>query len=654
MLVTWLFAAAIALSSFLIFLIEPMAGKSLLPHFGGAASVWSTCLAFFTAMLFAGYAYAAQLSRLPPRRQAAVHGGMILVSLAWSLLVPLQPFGTGALGVLSTLLISLGLPFLVLSASAPLFQRWYAYRFGEPYALYALSNAAAFAGLLAFPLLLEPRLSLQGALALWHAVLALFIVLAVILAWHMRSAAGEYQDAYAASWPRMLRWAVLAALPAALLAATTSEITQIIAPVPLLWMLPLGLYLLSFVLAFAGFSGGRLLAPGLLVLVIAAFALSPARSALAPLQLTCYLAVLFAASWLAHARLYASRPSPERLTLFYLALGFGGMAGTMAVAFLAPVIFVQYLEFPLLVGAAALLAVRSLALVVPRIASIVASVLICTGIALFFWGRPLIDVRAERITSVRDFYGVKTVGYTEAGTFLLHGRTLHGLQLSGASSTEPQVYYTALSGIGRALSYARAQRGTLAYGVVGLGTGSLAAYCTPGDTVRFFEIDRQVIAIAQHDFSYLARCAGAAVLPMDGRLALREDAEGIRFDVLAIDAFDGDAVPTHLLTREAFALYGSRLRGETSIVALHVSNRYLDLSPVVVRTAADAGFASMVVRDRGRPDTFDAPTTWILLSRDARVFRDPVFAGSETIPVPAAARGWTDDFSSVQPLLRLF
>ncbi len=646
------YALTIALSSFLIFLIEPLAGKSLLPHFGGAASVWSACLVFFTGALFAGYAYAALLVRTLPRMQFLAHGAVVAFAFVWMVLGSTESAWGGEWGVLGSLVGAYGPQFLLLSATAPLVQQWYARRFGEPYRLYALSNAASFLGLLAFPFVLEPWLPLSVVLGLSRILFCVFALLVLYLAWVQARARADDIRGAEVDRRHIATWIALAALPTALLSSTTTQLTQVIAPVPLLWIVPLALYLLSFVLAFGGFRITPWLATGVLASSIVAYAITPARAELAPLQLAAYLALLFGTAWICHGHLYASRPAPQGLTSFYLATSLGGLIGTLSIAFAAPLVFSDYLEFPILVGCAALVALWSVRANLPRAIIAACALVILGGTTTFLAGRPLVDVRAQDRTLLRDFYGVKTVGRTEAGNFLLHGRTLHGLQLAGASSTEPQVYYSPLSGVGRALSALRAREGQLRVAVIGLGTGTLAAYCAPQDTFAFFEIDPQVATLARDDFSYLSQCPAETVAIGDGRMLLGGVPAGETFDLIAVDAFDSDAIPLHLLTREAFSLYASRLARADSIIALHVSNRYLDLPPVVIRTAADAGLASMVVRDYGRAGTLDAPTTWVLLARDSRVFTDPAFAGADTTPIVPARRGWTDDFSSILSSIR--
>lgn len=645
-----MFISAISLSALLIFLIEPMAGKVLLPTYGGSASVWSACLLFFTAFLCLGYAYAYVLIQRGNVFQRRMHGVLLVAAALWvcAFPIPVIPVSEPIVSVLLVLSAWLGLPFIALAATGPLLQQWYASVFGEPYHLYSISNLASFAGLFAYPFLLEPAVPLSVDLTLWRVGVVCCFALLALVAWLSSSAHLVVRERvrFPSQWPV---YVALAAVPSMLLVVVTTQVTQVIAPVPLLWVVPLALYLLSFVIAFVG--RGDTLIVGSLVLLSAAasYALTPPPTGFVPLQALALMAVLFFGALRFHARLYALRPAAPQLGGFYLALALGGAIGTLIPAVLAPAFLNDYWEFPVAFAVAAAGTVYFIDARAPlsRALRIVLGATIITSFCVFVGDNRLASVTEGTISRSRDFYGVLTLSKTPEALALIHGRTLHGLQLSDPAQAQlPTTYYTPASGIGRAVAFLRSEHlGGMRVGVVGLGTGSIASYCTPDDTFSFYEIDPQMVRIAEDDFTYLAHCAGASVVVGDGRISLASSSS--TFDLLAIDAFNNDSIPVHLLTREALSVYAKRLAGTRSVVAFHVSNRYLDLEPVVIRLAADSGFASMVIRDDGTSGTVGVPTIWVLLAQDASVFTSPAFRGTDSLPPPPAPRVWTDDYASV-------
>jgi hypothetical protein len=651
------YGVAIASASFLLFLIEPMMGKRILPYFGGSSSVWAGSLLFFTGMLCVGYGYAYLLTRYAGRWQGRVHAAFALCSVVAlaSMQWPVLDHSLPLLAVLLTLTRWIGVPFVFLASTGPLLQRWYAHTSGEPYRLYALSNAASFAALFAYPFIVEPSFALSVSLGVWRSGVVVFALLMLWLSYAQKYS--SHTDVEIAHVPRtiVLRWLGLATLPAVLLVTITTQLTQVIAPIPLLWTIPLAIYLFTFILAFSGYGDSGATSMLAIVAAAAACGLTPAANPLIGLQMLAYLALLFAGSLRCHASLYALRPPAAQLPLFYLVLSFGGFVGAVLVAFLAPIVFSDYWEFPLAMAAVALVSISMSRWChssprYERMLKVIASVGVLIACTAFVAQDRLSNANMGIGQRERNFYGVTTVVRMPEATALVHGRTLHGMELLGASSTEPTTYYTPTSGIGRAVAYERATKGALRVGTIGLGTGSLAAYCRAGDSFVFYEIDARIERIARDDFGYLSGCAGVDVRIGDGRVTLSQEGSAAKrdsYDILAIDAFNSDSIPLHLLTREALNVYANSLADQASIIAFHISNRYLDLAPEVIRLAADGGFASMVIRDDGSHGTLGVPTSWVLLARDSRVFKTAAFAGSDSRPPKAADTAWTDDYASV-------
>ena len=671
-----LYALAIFLGSFLLFAIQPIAGKHVLPFFGGSSSVWATSLLFFTSTLFLGYLYVFLLTKAPRTIQMYVHGGAIALAalfIAWSFFSGPYSAAIGvdasnpSLGVLLVLVLSIGAPYFLLATTGPLLQYWYGIsQKREPYALYALSNVGSLLALLSYPFLIEPIFSLRMQDQAWSLLFLLYVALYAIVAFlFFRAFTADARIHDAASTPlrRALLWIALAALPAFLLVSTTTQITQVVAPVPFLWTVPLALYLVSFILAFRGW-GGSIYVP-LLLLGAAVFAYTKISASYAELslQLIAHLLLLFLTGLYCHAQLYRSRPETERLPFFYLQIAFGGAVGCLAATLLPPLLFPDFWEFTL--GLALVGAVATVALPIaffPRIfdermvvgvkAGVLLSILMLT---LQFFS----DETEIAQLSTRNFYGNARVVFAEGSVRLMHGTTLHGLQLSSREDSYlPTTYYTPSSGVGRAIRFEESTFPTrfMRIGVVGLGTGTLAAYCRPSDAYVFYEIDPRIVSIATSYFSYVPRCKGATVRVGDGRILLEEErARGERgeYDVLAIDAFSDDTIPIHLLTQEAFDTYVAHLRGPKSILAVHVSNRYLVLAPVVLRLAAELGLNAMVVQASGDADVGGSGSEWVLLARDAEVFRSVTFANANSSPPEGNGPLWRDDYSALFPVLNI-
>ena len=664
-----LHAAIIFLSSFLLFLVQPLIARLILPWFGGSAAVWTTCMLFFQTVLLAGYGYAHFLNaKLPGKLQPLVH--TILLALAVALL-PIAPGEAwkpaGGEEPVSRILLllaaSVGLPYFLLASTSPLLQAWYvrAKPGGNPYRLFAISNFASLAALVGYPFLVEPVFTAREQVVGWSFLFAGFAVLCAAVSWLTPPAAEqkEVSNSDNSKTPYLL-WLGLSATGSALLLAVTNHLTQNVASVPLLWLAPLTLYLLSFILTFEGQGWYRprwvwpLLLAGLCVM---AWILTDSSYHYdLPVQLGVFLPGLLLGCFFCHGELYRLRPAAERLTGFYLTVSAGGALGGVLVAVAAPLAFNGYYELGAALVALALLAALRFAAVnlVARIASL--GVLLGVAAAAVYDGfSDRQDVRAAS----RSFYGVLRVKeYGEPGDVthlrrLVHGTIMHGEQFTHETlRRKPTTYYEPTSGVGVAI--ASRQGRPLRVGVVGLGTGTIAAYGRAGDLYRFYEIDPDVVRVARSDFTYLSDSAAKIEIALgDARLTLEREAPQ-RFDVLAVDAFSSDAIPVHLITREALAVY-LRHTGEDGIVAFHVSNRFLDLVPVVARVARENGVHAVLVQDD--PDEDEdrrSRTDWVLVSRDPKALqREAIMKANAEAPQDRPEwRTWTDDYSNLVQILR--
>ena len=665
-----LYAAVVFGNAFLLFLVQPMAGKAILPWFGGSAAVWTVCMLFFQAALLAGYGLAhAAVRLLPPRGQGLAQLVLVAASLAALPLAPDRALAGAtadpALGILVVLGASVGLPYLVLCTTSPLLQRWFAADLPgrSPYRLFALSNLASMLALLLYPAVLEPALGLGEQMRAWslaYAALALpFAALALRRA--LAGAAAEAPLALAAAPARpalVACWVALSATASLLLLATTGQLTQNVAPMPLLWLAPLALYLLSFILCFDGARWYR----RRLVLALAAAAL-PGMAALPLVELDALPLALAVPAWLVlsfavfmacHGELARLRPGAGGLTGYYLWISLGGALGGLGAGILAPRLLDSDhdLAIAVLLAAGALLAAAAAgARRPPRRPAIAAGALALLALGLLLaWTRE--SETRFALASSRNFYGTLRIEETgEAGDpderrRLVHGRIMHGEQLlAPGRAMVPTSYYGADSGVGVAIAATRREGVAQRVGVIGLGAGVMAAHGRAGDLYRFYEIDPQVERMARAHFTFLSASRAATEVALgDARLVLEREAPR-GFDVLAVDAFTGDAIPVHLLTGEAFATWLRHLR-EGGLLAVHVSNKYLDLAPVVRLAAEQAGWRARLVEDPGdEEDEVTSASSWVLVGRGDGV-------PGEEIAVPPGLRAWRDDYSSIFAVLR--
>ena len=700
------YALTLFLSAFLLFGVQPLAGKYSLPWFGGTPAVWTTCMLFFQTMLLAGYGYAYVSGRwLKPRRQAQVHLGLLAVTgavLAGRALLTGSPVAPGpewrptegisSVRLLAMLGATLGLPFFTLSTSAPLLQSWFSQvRPGvSPYRLYALSNAGSLLALLAYPFFVEPWLG-RGVQAWgWAGGFLLFVGGCVVCArdvLRLENAPGqerprETDEAGAPGVGRTLAWLGLSGCASVLLLATTNQLSQDVSAGPFVWVLPLALYLLTFIIAFEREALYSRPFTALLLLgavgMVTALRYKGANSSLVA-QVLGHCLALFSGALLCNGELYRLRPSPRHLGAFYLWGSVGGVLGGLLVHLVAPRVLSTYMEYPLALGACCLLAALLLLRRAPEQKLVRTALQVSMSLLLVLAAGSLgqtLALNKGMLGSWRNFFGVVQVWETDTFTpghsyVLRHGVIMHGYQyVDAARRDSPTTYYTPQGGMGLALAEQRRlkeQRGQspgLRVGVLGLGVGTTAALGHPGDDFRFYEINPDVIALAQGEHGYFSFLhdspAHVEVKQGDARILLEQELErgqAQNFDLLAVDVFSSDAIPIHLLTEEAVAVYRQHL-APGGVLALHISNLHLDLVPIVLAHARASGLHAAEVRTIPT-DEDTTESVWMLLTADVGFTQGATFASrGEQVRVlslkdPPEVR-WTDDRSSVLQVLRDF
>lgn len=728
-----LFAFTLFVSASLMFSVQPMFGKTLLPLLGGSPSVWNTCMVFYQSLLFLGYLYAHFIAaRLQHRGQIMAHAAVVLISL---IALPVELPGDAAPPVetnptpwlLKMLAFSIGLPFFVVSATAPLLQKWFSaighQESHDPYFLYAASNAGSLIALLGYPFLIEPHIGLENQKLFWsigYGLLAVLVVACAAPLWRTYRSAVEkapavsYLPVEAPGLKTMLHWLALTFVPSSLLLGLTNFISTDIASVPLLWIVPLTLYLLSFVIVFSrrGIKTHRTMVAAQPMVLLPFIAYSFINPAILPywVDLGLHLAAFFLAVMVCHGELAKSRPHARHLTTYYLMISFGGMLGGMFNTFVAPFIFNAVYEYPIMIAAALLLrpplepieggkwrqrikdtafpiAVLAAGLTLyaaaddlGRYLDLIGTALILlagisyalrgrslglaafTGVLLFFV-IGLHGLVSNVLFQERTFFGVLSVrenvlvseenGAIEPYHELFHGTTKHGAQrLTAAHRSDPLTYYSRPGPIGQLFKEFDAANADWRIGVVGLGAGALACYAKPGQAWDFFEIDPAVVEIARNPdrFTYLKECAPTARMVVgDARLSLAGEPER-RYDLLVMDAFSSDAVPVHLLSREALELYFSRLK-ENGLLAFHITNRHLDLKKVLAGHAKQMRLAALV--QEFKPKTaipLVVDTDWAVLARSEetlRLLKQSRLGEWRKMPLYFDMKPWTDDFTNI-------
>lgn len=683
------FPFAVFAGAFLLFQIQPLIGKYFLPWFGGSPSVWIACLMFFQLLLLGGYAYAHALQKLSQKRQVAVHLSLLLIACAGGLLLyenwgsPILPSldwrpeneAQPTWHLLRLLFISIGGGYFLLSSSASLLQAWY-HRVDpsrSPYLFYIISNTASLLALLTYPIVIEPFLTIKTQALIWSGGFLIYAILCVLSAkrvWSALPAAEEANDSSAKSspptWKHYLSWIGLSACGVLLLMAVTKQITQDVPPVPFLWVLPLVLYLLSYIIAFierlkhwqdvlivfvgvAGWIAWKLAQQGLEVNVLH--------------QIAGFGIILFACCLFCHNALYRQKPDPQHLTGFYLSISLGGVIGGLFAGIVAQHIFNQYWEYPIALVLTALLAVTAV-YANPKSAFFKIRHGLWLGVAFlaFVVSQKDIHEAQNSVYMGRNFFGSIRVD-KELNTgipiySLMHGKINHGMQIDHPRfKHRPTTYFTKSSGVGTAMLLKQKELKTMNVGVLGLGIGTLTAYGREGDTYRLYEIDPEVIALATSSpwFSYVPDSkAKIVVVEGDGRLSLEREIkeDSHPFDMLILDAFTGDSPPVHILTLEAFNLYLQHLAPD-GVIAVNISNRYLDLLPVLDQVHKHFGLQIAYIESQG-DKKISANAQWVLLTRDRDFIRNPEIVRKNSFARKRikTIRPWTDNYSSLLSIIK--
>ena len=680
-----LYALATFTGAFLVFQVQPVISKCVLPWFGGTPAVWTTCLLFFQVLLFFGYLYA-HLSRqyLPRSLQGILHACLLVAS---AMVLPIEPSAdwkpTGSENPTVALLLLLSahvaLPYFTLSSTGPMIQAWLSSerRDRSVYRLYALSNVGSLLALLSYPFLVEPLTTVSFQSFLWSAMFGVFAIvmgsLAIRLSCRGLANGGSAKSATVGEGTRKAEsspvefssaasWVLLPAFASIMLLAVTNHVCQDLAVVPFLWILPLSLYLLSFIITFDSPTWYRpKLIAAVTLLALSAVMLTgflPIKVGLL-VEAVGFFIALFGICTLCHGEVAAKQPPTDRLTLYYVFIALGGAIGGITIAIVCPIVFSDYRETalikPLSIGLAltTFLSFRSwkalgtsekrLSPAMPIIWAIVGFTIIGTAVQQVH----------DSVTARRNFFGVLRVAQGDVYTKLVHGRILHGLQMKGENSKTPTSYYGIQSGVGLALDALQDRKKDLKVGVVGLGCGVLAAYGKPGESWDFYEINADIIEIAEQNFTFLKDCpADIECYLGDGRLLL-ERAVDKRYDILIIDAFSSDSIPAHLLTKEAMELYVHRL-AEDGVLAIHVSNNHLSLSPLVHRLAREVGLESRELVSAMDEQTKTVEAKWTLLTRQSDLWNSAQLSAfsqadvSETDQAPL----WTDQYHNLLSVLR--
>ncbi len=671
--------ATILLSAFLLFQIQPMIAKIILPWFGGAAAVWITCMLFFQLVLLGGYVYAHWLiNRFKPRSQVSIHVFLLILSVMFLSIKLDQHLKTirnldPTIHLLLLLFTSVGLPYFMLSTTSPLLQSWYARRsrHSMPYRLFALSNLASLGGLLAYPFFVEPSLTLSQQTSGWSVAYITFGITCISTALYSlrhehiaplptnNTAPHLQEESHPPNIMEKSTWIMLATCASVLLLSTTNYLTQNVASVPFLWILPLSLYLLSFTLCFD--RNGWYRRSWYVWLIVAILAgmtyalLKGDESFNLAISIPFFCVGLFACCMFCHGELALRKPEPKYLTIFYLMISIGGALGGVVVGIIVPKIFPGPFELALALNFCALL-LFVVNYKIRRITDLVSSLLIA-GVVIGTSYHVYSSINGSRVLE-RNFYGCLRVDeYDEATNneyrCLVNGTIVHGIQFIDSKRRRvPVSYYSYASGIGLAMKYLpqRPRR----VGIIGLGVGSLLAYARPGDYYRIYEINPLVENVARKEFSFISDCIGKVdILIGDGRLLLEQE-NNQQYDLLAVDAFSGDSIPVHLLTVEALQLYFRHLK-PGGILAFHISNLHLDLAPIVEQLRSTLGKQAVLISTEGDDDKEIYDSDWVLMTSDRSLMKIPeIKKAASELEAQKGLRVWTDDYSNLIQIMKKF
>lgn len=690
------FLAATLLGAFLVFQVQPVISKCVLPWFGGTPAVWTTCMLFFQVLLFGGYLYAhAVRTWLTPTMQGSVH--LCLLSVA-TLMLPIQPGPDWkplggeepTMALLTLLAAHVALPYFVLSSTGPLVQAWLSYQSSDRsvYRLYALSNVGSLAALMSYPFVVEPYFSVNEQSRFWSLAFCVFVLTMGWIAITLITRSPKPQASSTQPSPppspsaepnagitrqddpdptpidRVI-WVALPAFASMMLLIVTSHVCQDIAVIPFFWVLPLAIYLVSFILSFDSPRWYRPKAVALmttLALVATQMGEHAPASLAMPIEALAFLMVLAGVCWICHGETARRRPATRHLTLFYAMVSLGGAIGGMTIALVCPFVFQDYRELPIGIAVSMALAAivfltttRYRATGADRTLSPRVSVGIAAGLLLVATVMTLSD-RDDTVDQRRNFFGVLRVERQGEQLRLVHGNTIHGIQLDGDRRRTATSYYGTQSGVGRTIRSLQSRRPSMNLGVVGLGCGVLATYGRPTDHWDMYEINPDVVTVAQESFTFLRDCESPVDHFLgDGRLLL-ENREQARYDLLVLDAFSSDAIPAHLLTLEAMTLYRNRLSTD-GVLAVHVSNNHLDLVPLVHRLADSVGLHSRLIQSDADADTATRAAKWIVVAPSrSSLWNHPELAVSRIPDRSTIDRAplWTDQHHNLASVLNWF
>ena len=691
-----LFAITIFISSFLLFLVQPIIAKQILPWFGGTSAVWTTCLTFFQVALLLGYMYSDWIQRFSPKKQGIFHCIVICVSLIflpiianpdWKPINSEEPI----IHILGLLFFTIGLPYFVLSTTGPLLQSWFARenKFSEEskktYRLFALSNLASIIGLLMYPFAIETWITLSAQAITWSIFYFLFAVFAILTALRVvrsnalsQSSSTLIPEAIEEKLDRVVigrqdkfLWIFLPFIATSLLLAISNHITQNIASIPFLWVFPLTLYLLTFVVVFEGRGGRGWYERPLVLIVVLIFTAMMAWGLIAEngvlsvkYAAPLYIFGLFFICLFCHGEVALRKPPTEHLTQFYLSISIGGALGGFFVSIISPLIFSFYWELPLILLISCITFLWMSLYLHTKWQKVIYLLLTvaCLSVTAYFCQTYYFNFKNNSLLSDRNFYGTLRVSetkYLDQDTIvrrLVHGVIMHGTQdMSDLGRTKPTSYYIPSSGVGITLLKKAEEKKNLKVGIVGLGTGTLLTYGRSGDEYRIYEINPEVIQVAKNSFTYIKDSAASISYALgDARLVLERELPN-QFDVLIIDAFSSDSIPIHLITQEAFNLYTKHIKAD-GVIVFHVSNRYLNLPPVLNQLVSNSPYHAILVRnEEPDPNPFDLSSSseWIIISKNNDFLNSKEFLNSkqEIEPIPSL-RLWSDNFSNLFQILK--
>lgn len=681
-----IFSLVTFISALLLFAVQPMIGKYLLPYFGGSAQLWSVVVLFFQTLLFGGYVYAHLLNRFKFSTQKIIHvvlvSALFLIQIFWTqgwlapILPPVETFDYllgSRLSLLALLAMSVGSLYFVLSTTGLLLQIWYSQATGkEPYWIYKISNIASLTAVFSYPFLIEPFLSVVSQAQIWVIAFAVYLVLLFVLARLLPTRSTKPNQAQEKLTPRkVLEWLALSAMGVFIFLSITNHLTVNITPTPFLWLVPLGMYLLSFVWAFnqkLPYAKSLSIFFFTCLMIIMVFYIlrysSITHNLITLAQVIVYCLIVLLSTTVLHHLMYLRRVGEGALSWFFVILSLGGMLGGVFVSLVAPVIFSTYFEVHIAVGFMAFLFAywqlsqpESSPAFFNKFSAGIISISGVLALLIYIQLFPP-DKETSVVLSTRNLYGVVQVLDTPAFRVVTHNSIIHGIEVFDPELPRANTYFSESSGLGRVMNWVRSEANQgLRVGVIGLGTGTVSAYCQTGDEFVYYEIDREMVEIAYEQFTYLDRCEDIQVLLGDARMVLVGQSRAeTNFDVLVADAFTGNSVPIHLLTKEAVEVYLDRITDQ-GVVAIHISNQYFNLHQPLASIANELGLNAVRIYDELTTNLSEPPynslSDWVILTQNQELFETLLETeGATDLTTTKYDIIWTDSYSSLLPVLR--